>query len=233
MVISPLYYAYKGIPMSHFNKKLYILLVFVCSTLISPCIADLSKCKKITKNFKIRKNLEVEKLSNKLDLLYGDYYLSLSKESKKALSNYFNWGFKEINKCLREVSCSNDFLFLKVRPIDTAFSLVPNIELDEMFVYRGHNYLPKNAMSVGFSFDDKAYSSTSIDFKVAQKFAKELSPHTIDLIKLSPALISGSIWLAPLTALLEKEILLPRDVQFSVIQAETCAKINYRILEAF
>jgi hypothetical protein len=156
----------------------------------------------------------------------NDVFPELSAKQKDLLDNYKRNSlyYKPLNKYLRtgkydpEESAwgSTRAMMEATREIDAAIkaSEIP----EDIIVFRGmpSELLPKNA--VGAEFTDKGYGSTSLDFEMADKFAKwtREDGFTPAIIEIKVPKGSDGIYMENLWDNGESELLLPRGTKYKI-----------------
>jgi len=141
----------------------------------------------------------------------------LSDKEKNAIKNYQGDGFEKMNASLRNGNPPGE----KVKELD---AIINKFRLSQDFtVYRGvgntvSKQIEDNWKEGVIEFSDKAFVSTSMSKKIAERFSKNTME--ISLPKGHPVLdiVTENFEHSP-----EQEILLPRNVKFKVTSVRRTA----------
>ena len=146
-------------------------------------------------------------------------------EFSAAISLYEGSGSYEMNEALRDPQISDDGYMGTVNSLDKAIETAPALS-EELIAYRGVNGKGLKffeTLKVGDTYEDKAYTSTTIDAGVAQQFGRTYTDGLVFRMKL-PAGTKGIFpagyhepmygWTPSTT---EAEFLMPRNSKFTVV----------------
>lgn len=181
-------------------KKLFLLLILFISTNVFSA--------------QIYRDFAGVSLINTYNQLDDDYdALALSRLEIDSIYNYSLETFKDINPGLRQLNLV--LLTNHKSAICALDKAITKYKIKNLTLYRGTSFLPRGADRIGYQFNEKAFTSTSVDKGVALNFATSNAPYVLDIIDTSYTPAHG-LWLNRVSESQEEEILLARDTSFRV-----------------
>lgn len=181
-------------------KKIFIILFFALSTSLYAA--------------NVNRDFFGFSLLDTYNQLDHDYQtIDLPRDEIDAIYNYSIESYKEINPAFRKID--RNLLNNHKKAICNLDLAISKYKIRNLTLYRGSTYLAPGANLKGFIFNERAFSSTSIDRNVALNFATNGNTPILDIIDTSNTPVNG-MWLNLVSDFREEEILLARDTSFIV-----------------